>query len=212
MTRYDSVYSDQEAYFGPEPNPLLVRFEHLLDIDGKILDVGAGQGRHALHLARKGFAVDAVEPSRVAAEKMNRIAERESLKLRAHSVGFESYEPDEPASGILLFGIIPDLSRPQIADLAGRVKAWSREGGVVIVAAQTTLDPAYGETPDRKLVDHHSFGYSGGRFYTYLEAGEILRFFEDFEVIHHWEGFGPEHPHGDGPPEHHGVAHAIFRK
>ncbi|MCD4751382.1 MAG: hypothetical protein K8R59_18600 [Thermoanaerobaculales bacterium] len=36
-----------------------------------------------------------------------------------------------------------------------------------------------------------SFAHADGRIRTYLEAGEILRLFPDWDVIHHWEGLGP---------------------
>ena len=47
---------------------------------------------------------------------------------------------------------------------------------------------------------------------TYLEPGELAGLFPDFELVHSWEGLTPEHRHGDGPPERHGRAEAVFRR
>ncbi len=47
---------------------------------------------------------------------------------------------------------------------------------------------------------------------TYLESGELAALFPDFELVHSWDGLTPEHRHGDGPPERHGRAEAVFRR
>jgi hypothetical protein len=60
-------------------------------------------------------------------------------------------------------------------------------------------------------IGKHSFGDGQGNLRTYLEAGQILDLFVDYRVVHHWEGLGPEHRHGDGPLERHALIEAVFQ-
>ena len=48
---------------------------------GKILDLGCGQGRDSIALARIGYNVTGIDNSKVGIEQMNQIAESESLTL-----------------------------------------------------------------------------------------------------------------------------------
>ena len=63
---YDEAYRKTEDYFGPGATSVLRKHYHLIGKDRPVLDIGAGQGRNTLFLARKGFAVDALDPSQVA--------------------------------------------------------------------------------------------------------------------------------------------------
>ena len=51
-----------------------------------------------------------------------------------------------------------------------------------------------------------------GSLGTFLEPGEIVDLFRFLEVVDHQEFLGPEHRHGDGPPERHGRAEAVLRR
>ncbi len=60
---FDDAYRKHEGYFGEGPERLLIDHVHLIDSTRPALDVGAGQGRNSLFLARKGIEVDAIDPS-----------------------------------------------------------------------------------------------------------------------------------------------------
>lgn len=59
--------------------------------------------------------------------------------------------------------------------------------------------------------DDHSFVHPTSGLRTFLDLGELATLFNGWTVEYLWEGFGPEHRHGDGPPERHAKAHGIFR-
>ncbi|MEV7772001.1 class I SAM-dependent methyltransferase [Kitasatospora sp. NPDC086791] len=73
--RWDDFYADRSAdrpFFGPEPDENLVSFLDRGPLDrgplapGRALDLGCGAGRNAIHLASRGFDVDAVDLSSTA--------------------------------------------------------------------------------------------------------------------------------------------------
>lgn len=77
---YDKYYQT-ENFFG-NPYPELLEFFSGYQGKGKILDLGCGQGRDAIPIARLGFTVTGVDHSIVGIEQMNQIAKTEGLKLQ----------------------------------------------------------------------------------------------------------------------------------
>jgi SAM-dependent methyltransferase len=214
--QYDETYSTTENYFGSEPETLLRKHHHLLDNSGRVLDLGAGQGRHALFLARRGFEVDAIDPSKVAIETVSAAAASENLDIHTYQSSFETFEPETDFySGILIFGLIQILSWESIELLLEKVLSWTRTGSLVFVRAFTTKDPSFSRTRRSREWESsgkNSFADERGHFRTYLEEGEILSLFAKFKVIHHWEGLGPRHRHSDGPFERHAEIEGIFQR
>jgi len=212
--KYDEAYSKIENYFGTEPTLILRNYYHLLNKSKPILDVGVGQGRNALFLARKGFSVDAIDPSKVAIDTVLSITSKERLSIHTYQCSFETFTPRfDFYSGILIFGLIQILSWEAIELLLEKVKRWTNKGSLVFVTGFTTADPLFSRyTQEWKTIGRNSFINEHGNIKTYLETGEILNLFSEFNVIHHWEGISPEHRHGDGPLEQHAMVEAVLQK
>ena len=179
-----------------------------------VLDIGAGQGRNALLLATQGLAVHALEPSGVAVSALEQVVEKGRLPVELFRTIFERFDPPiSDYAGILVFGLIPDLTWTAIRQLVEKVDDWSGPGTLLWVSGFTTQDPAYAHhRATWTAIDTNSFKSSEGTVRTYLEPGQILDLFERYSVLHHWEGLGPEHRHGDGPPERHGKFEAVLLK
>lgn len=76
---YDKYYQT-ENLFG-EPYLELIDFFTEYCKKGKVLDLGCGQGRDAIALARLGYAVTGIDCSKVGIEQMNKIGQVENLNL-----------------------------------------------------------------------------------------------------------------------------------
>ena len=205
---YDELDRSNENYFSAEPVKLLIDYWPLINRDKPVLDIGAGQGRNTIFLARQGLEVHAIDPSKVAVETIEQVASDEGLKVLTCHTGFETYEPETDCySAVLLFGLIQILSWAQIELLMGHISAWTDKDSLVFISAWSVADPSYPRiSHDWEKCGKNSFKKEDGQFRTYLEPGEILTLSRGFEVIHHWEGMGPWHSHGDRPPEQHSQA------
>lgn len=90
--RWDGFYSridlDSDRW---QPNALLVETVRGRE-PGRALDVGAGQGRNALHLAERGWRVTALDISRVGIQLIDRQARARGLEVDTRRVDARHFE------------------------------------------------------------------------------------------------------------------------
>lgn len=214
MTDYDQVFRENAAYFGGQPAPIVQQFAPRLPAGGRILDIGIGQGRNSLPLAAAGFKVTGIDTSSVAIATVRDRAARDNLEIDLWHGSFMGYQP--PAAGfqgVLCLGLLQDLDRSRGASLLYRLREWTRPGGLVFLTAWHVDDPAYplvSQTWERTGL--HSFRSRTGDSRTFLARGEILDLMQGWEVIHHWEGLGKEHRHGEGQIEQHGNVEFVGKR
>lgn len=210
---YDNAYQTPD-WFGADPSELLEKYaEHVPD-GCRVLDVGVGQGRNALPLARRGCEVLGLDLSQEAVDQVNDAAAKEKLPLEARLQDFMIYEPERAFDVVLCFGLMPELDLRGCASLVGRLHHWTRPGGVLFMTAWNTGDPSFEICQeDWQRRSSRTFRHpEDGRSRLFLEEGEILKLFFRWEVVHHWEGLGPKHSHGDGKPERHGIVQAVLTR
>jgi len=159
---------------GEAPDPFLVSVEDcltLLPAGTTALDVACGAGRHAVWLARRGFAVTGVD---VSAEALTRVrGSGAAVELR--QADLESPGVDLGREAFDLVCCFFFLHRPLFPALCATL----RPGGLVIYKTYTTEQLRY---PGRPRHPMHL-----------LEPNELLRVFEGFRVLRYeevWEGKG----------------------
>ncbi len=97
---YDKYYQT-ENLFG-KPYPELIDFYAKIKEKGKLLDIGCGQGRDAIPLAKLGFVVTGIDHSKVGIDQLNKIAEKENLSLTGVVADIYSYSKFDKFDYILL--------------------------------------------------------------------------------------------------------------
>lgn len=156
---WNERYSTSELIWTAEPNQFLVAETEAM-APGRALDLGAGEGRNAVWLARRGWKVTAVDFSDVGLAKARALAEHAHVTIETVCA-----DATEPVSGaydlvIVLYLQLPaDQRRRAIANAAAAVAA----GGTLLVVGHDSTnlidgvggpqDPAVLCTPDDLVTD-----------------------------------------------------------
>jgi SAM-dependent methyltransferase len=153
-----------------EPSEWLTEHDPLLRAlaPGRALDVACGSGRNALHLARLGFEVDAVDISAVAIEHLRTAAAEYDLPIVPKVMDLE----DDPLP-VAAYEVVVNFNYLQ-RDLFDSLARALRPGGLLVfeTVAQAHIDELGREfNPDYVLA-----------------RNELLRAFPDLFVLHYREG------------------------
>ncbi len=158
---YNQVYA-APPHFNTEPSRILVEAIEGLS-PGAALDVGMGQGRNSIYLARKGWEVTGFDVAEVGLKKAESEATKLGLKVTAIHAADEEF--DFGTNRWDLITIIYALEKRSVF----RARQALKPGGIVVIEA--SLNPPGG----------YPFGY---------ESGELLRIFEGFRILRYEERLG----------------------
>ena len=136
MSIWDERFAGEDFVYGIAPNSWLEQQASRIPARGRVLSLGEGEGRNAVWLAKRGFAVDAVDGSAVGLAKARRLAEREGVSIATTVGDLATYQPASAAydAVVLVFVHLPPKLR---ALVHGRAQSALKPGGLVIVEAFT---------------------------------------------------------------------------
>ena len=161
--RWDARYASGDRRHDVEPAPLLAASVGRLPA-GRALDVAAGLGRHALLLARSGWAVDAVDISFEALTVLGRRAAEAGVRVNLVVADLDEFECRPASYDLVVQTFFYDPA------LVPRLTRWVRPGGHVYVETHRRGPAAP----------------AGGRYA--LQPGELGRVFQAWEIVEYGEG------------------------
>ena len=88
---WETTYADLNAKSFGDATQEVMDLIPLLPAGGKVLDLGCGDGRNAIPLARAGLDVVAIDISQVGIHKLKTLAAQEGLTVQAHVADITSY-------------------------------------------------------------------------------------------------------------------------
>lgn len=139
MTVSYNKYYQTENLFG-QAFPELIDFFANYRTKGKVLDIGCGQGRDAIPIARLGYEVVGVDYSKVGIEQMLKIAESENLNLKGKVESMYSYK-DFEGFDFVLFDSMFHFLKKDLDKETGLIKSTIehiKPGGIIIFCIQDT--------------------------------------------------------------------------
>lgn len=153
-----------------------------------VLDVGCGEGRNSIFLAKLGHIVDAFDISENGIAKAREIAKAVGARVNFFSCDLGEFEFEKDYDVILSHGVL-HLPEKKVRDrFIEKMQEHTKPGGYNVIGIFTNRLPA---TPDNAPFTHSLF-----------DVGELPEKYAGWEIVHHLEGtFKDTHP-GDIHHEH----------
>lgn len=144
---WDDRYGEKGLLWSVDANQFVARDLAGL-APGKAIDLGTGEGRNAVWLARRGWDVTAVDFSKVALEKARELAALAEVEIDFRHADVADFEPDASVDLVLLSYL--QLGNPARSDVLRRVVGWLSPGATVFVVAhdKANVTDGYGGPGD----------------------------------------------------------------
>lgn len=189
---YDNGYKKCPCFWGDHPGSLLIELEGFIQSfeNLKVLDIGCGEGKNSIYLAKKGCMVDGFEVSSYALENAKTLCEEhENIKLFKKDVTKINY-PNNHYDIIISYGLFHCLaSKKEVELLIKKTFSSLKKNGFYVLCSFNSRkqDLSGHENFDPLLLDH----------------SEYVNFFEGQTIISSTDtDLFETHPHNNIPHVH----------
>jgi tellurite methyltransferase len=137
----------EESYGDPDNSPFGPASDEIADLAPRlppgatILDLGCGDGRNSLYLARQGFAVDAFDISAKGIAALRSVARRERLAVRARVQDIRDFVFEHSYDLVICHGVLHLLDPGTSAEVIRAMRANTVTGGWNVVVVFTDAAP-----------------------------------------------------------------------
>ncbi len=165
---WDSKYSNEKYIFGKRPASFLAMNYKYLSPGSRVLDMGMGEGRNAVFLARKGYRVTGIDISSVAVKKARLLAREFGVRIDGVVASLNKYKIKPNSLDAIICFYYVDRS------LHEKMVNWLKPNGLLIYESHTDHQ--------RKLKGNERYD----RRYL-LRPGELLSMFKGMRVLKYEE-------------------------
>lgn len=169
---YARLYASSAEHSYGAPGKLVERIPELI-ATGSVLDLGAGDGRHSIFLAEKGFTVKATDISEAALEKLQRIAQEKGVSVTTELADLATWPIDADYDVMIAVQIFQHLQTADALRVMHDIKHRTRPGGINPISLFTSTGDRY--DMDREL--------DPGAFYP--EDNWLKQFYADWSILEH---------------------------
>ena len=145
-TDYEEFYKENPHGLGEPFKEFVSFFEGYEESSARVLDLGCGQGRDALFIARRGHSVVGVDISATGIEQLLQDARQEGLSIEGVVADVKEYRPDKNFDVVVIDRTLHML--PEEVDriaVLERLMGFINERGYVLIADEKKNLPAMEE-------------------------------------------------------------------
>ena len=166
--------------------------------NGKVLDIGAGEGADSIRLAKLGFEIDAVEFSPIAVNKININSKRENVSINAICCDIEKFTTINFYDIVMCNGVRHYIeNKHNIMEL---MQKHTKIGGINCVSLFSSFSPI---PTCHKIIDVFPDDENGQIETAYSEWKKLLVLYERDKI---------ENSHDDMPQHKHSFIKLIARR
>ena len=131
-TQYENFYRSDEYYWGTEPADFLNRLIALKPPRPgmKILDIGCGEGKDAVYMAKRGYTVTAFDLTESGIAKTKRLADKNHVRIKAYVDDINTFETDERFDIIYSSGTLQYLQKEAIRPFFEKITKMTNPHGL----------------------------------------------------------------------------------
>lgn len=136
MCEYYEINAKQYAKgtFSADMSEQYKRFLPLLREQARILDVGSGSGRDACYFQRKGYQVNALEPSKNLCREIRKVFSGEIV-----CSDIQSYQPDQRFDGIWACASLLHLQEKEVLSFFEKINLYLNDNGIVYLSGKNGI-------------------------------------------------------------------------
>ncbi len=142
-TDYDKVYKQNRHALGEPAKEFVSFFETYQKAHAWVLDVGCGQGRDALFIARLGHRVTGIDQSPSGIRDMLKDAADECLGIEADIADIRDYLPPRAYDIVVIDRTLHMLKPDERLSVLQKLLTHTNEDGAVLIADQHSNIPAF---------------------------------------------------------------------
>lgn len=193
FTDYEEKYKDEQYYWGTVPNSMCYEVMKLRPPvkPYRVLDIGCGEGKDAVFLAKNGYRVTAFDIADAGLEKAKELAKRHGVVVDFFKANVNEYVPDDAFDIIYSSGVLHYISLDKRKDFFTKLKDCTIASGIHALNVFVEK-PFIGMAPDseeaEKLVEPWHSGELAGYYHDWL-------FHQSEEIIFDCNSGGIPHKH-----------------
>jgi len=168
LTDYDKRYNTENYYWGLIPNTLCYEIMRLKPPAKpfKVLDIGCGEGKDAVFLARNGYNVAAFDISDKGLEKAKELAAKCNVNVDFFKADLRDYKLETDYDIIFSSGVFHYLPRRLREGVIDNLKAHTNPNGINIINV-FVKKPFIQLPPDLEVSELNADDWKSGEIFTY---------------------------------------------
>lgn len=172
---YDANMAKPKIIDRTQPNPHITALTKYKNM-GKLLDIGAGHGRHAIYFAQQGFDVTAIEPDLELINIIKQKIRKNNLKLNILQADIKSLPLLTSYDIIVCAMVLHFLNHKDMLFAVNKIQDLTLENGLNVISAYT----------DQNKSDFMKDNPHGRDKYLF-KPNELKQLYRDWEILEYSE-------------------------